>query len=95
MFVTPTENDVLLGGSQIVRCHAGNDRFEHIVKRHLDEYQKASKKRRSEIITDIVHEVNSGCQNGFLQRDPFSKKYYIVPEHRAVSPLVLTLKVIS
>jgi hypothetical protein len=88
MFVVPADNDVVFGGSRIVRCHAGNDRFERIIKLHLEEYQKASKKRRSDIITNIVDEVQSRSKNGFLQRDPISKKYYVIPEHRVVSPVV-------
>jgi hypothetical protein len=83
---TPTDNDVICGGSRLVKGHAGNNRFERIVQRQLLEYKDASKKQRSDIITNIVEEVHQSSENGFVQRDPKSKLYYVVPDHRAVRP---------
>jgi hypothetical protein len=82
---TPADNDVICGGSRNVRRHPGNRRFDRIVKSSLEEYKSASKKQRSEIISRTIDEVKNKSENGgFLQKDPISKKYYVVPDHRVV-----------
>jgi hypothetical protein len=85
-FAQPANNDVICGGSRIVRCHPGNQRFQRMINDCLTEYEASSKKQRSSIISKIVDDIRSNSENGgFIQKDTTSKKYFIVPDHRAVS----------
>jgi N-terminal of Par3 and HAL proteins len=96
VFTTPSIDDVICGGSRIVRCHPGNQRFENMIHQHLDEYEKASKKSRSDIISTIVNEVRNRSKNGgFVQKDSISKNYYVVPDHRAVRfPILCQIRIV-
>jgi hypothetical protein len=82
-----SKDDVICGGSRIVKCHPGNQRYENIINQYLSEYKNASKKQRSEIISTIIDTIRNDSVNGgtFVQKDPISKTYITVPEHKAVS----------
>jgi hypothetical protein len=84
--ITPSFNDVICGGSRIVRCHSSNQRFKSMIDEYLNEYENASKKQRSNIISLIVDNVHNNSESGgFLQKNSRTKKYFVVPDHRAVS----------
>ena len=84
MDFAPGENDVILGRGKACYCHTGNRRLSDIVKSCLGEYSGSdSKKRKSELINEIIERVRASSDGGFVRFDVSKQRYFEVGTHVA------------
>lgn len=57
--IRPHENDVLMGRGGKNNQHSGNERLREMARVESDNYRKSSKKGKSHISRQLVHQVRS------------------------------------
>ena len=57
--VRPHENDVLMGRGGKNNQHSGNEKLREMARLESDNYRKSSKKGKSQISRQLVHQVRS------------------------------------
>ena len=58
--VVPNAMDVLFGRGRLIQEHPGNIRYRHLIETNRDEYEKASKLRKTELAKTIVSIIKYG-----------------------------------
>jgi len=67
--ITPTDSDVLLGRGRFVQYNPGNIRFRKLAEKYKDEYDTAPRRRRQEIVSEVIHVLSSEGARFLKQMD--------------------------
>ena len=61
----PSPNTVLIGRGKEPKQNCGNKRLRVLVSAFLERYQRGDKKKKTEIVTDIIGMVRESCNRDF------------------------------
>ena len=78
-FTIPRSQDVLFGKHKMIFSHPGNLRYLALISETMDEFEKASREERKEIIARVIDTIHD---NGgrFLKLDPVSRAWTVVED---------------
>lgn len=76
-YVTPSDNDVLLGRGGRSNHHPGNKAYRDKVGEIRDNYRSSEKNAKTDLSQDLVNWVQQEQQGRFLKQD-VDKKWYVV-----------------
>jgi len=76
-YVTPSDNDVLLGRGGRSNHHPGNKAYRDKVGEIRDNYRSSEKNAKTDLSQDLVNWVQQEQQGRFLKQDD-DKKWYVV-----------------
>ena len=67
--VVPNALDVLFGRGRLIQEHPGNVRYRHLIESNREEYEKASKLRKTELAKKIVSAIKYGNEKNNVTKN--------------------------